>query len=345
MSGTVSCGPLLLTIGDSFTISRSTGYHWFPTLKQIDSSRLLVHFWCSYDEINPAGTRTAFCWTADGGLTWEPPVTLGDAGHSWIRCSDGTCLWLSYQVLKTGDTSGHCRVGRSADGRSYEWSEGHVDLAPHRLGDRAHGAGSVVFARSILEAPDGSLLASMYGRLGDDTSDRSFLVRSTDGGDTWQFFATIGYRADIGGEGLDEPCVARLANGELFCMMRNNSRAPMWSSRASDEGGTWSLPVRTPEYAASVFPDLCLMSNGILACSFGRPGCHLMFSLDGTGERWSDRVTLYSGPSTCYTAIREVAPGKLLYIHDVTPAGWNPVPEGQFNEIHGTFIAVTRNDS
>ena len=92
-----------------------------------------------------------------------------------------------------------------------------------------------MIARSILGAKDGSLLASVYGRLDDDTSERSLLVRSEDDGATWHFFSTIGYRADIGGEGLDEPCVVRLANGDLFCMMRNNSRAPMWSSRWRSE--------------------------------------------------------------------------------------------------------------
>jgi hypothetical protein len=342
MRAEASGSPVEVKVGEPIIISRSTGYHWFPTLKQIDRSRLLAHFWCSYDEINPAGTRTAFCRTADGGLTWEPPEPQADAGHSWICRKDGTCLWLSYQLLKIGDTAGLCRVGRSPDGRTYESSQGRVDLSPHRLGEGPHGAGSVVFARSILEAEDGSLLASMYGRLGDDSSERSFLVRSEDGGAAWHFFSTIGYRADISGEGLDEPCVVRLANGGLFCMMRNQSRAPMWSCRSSDGGRTWSPPELAPEHAASVFPDLCLMSNGILACSFGRPGCHLMFSLDGTGEQWTDRTTLFNGPSTCYTAIREVAPGRLLYVHDVTPAGWNPLREGQLNEIRGVFVDVAR---
>ena len=125
-------------------------------------------------------------------------------------------------------------------------------------------------------------------------------------------------------------------------LMRNQSGRPMHTVRSTDGGQTWTPPQRLPRYAASVFPDLTLMSNGILACSFGRPGCHLMFSVDGGGEKWTSRTTLFEGPSTCYTAIREVAPGKLLYIHDVTPAGWGELKDGQVNEVRGVFVTVLR---
>jgi hypothetical protein len=67
-----------------------------------------------------------------------------------------------------------------------------------------------------------------------------------------------------------------------------------------------------------------------------------MFSIDGKGDRWTKRTTIFEGPSTCYTAIREVAPGRLLYVHDVVPAGWKKLQPGQFNEIRGVFVTVTR---
>jgi hypothetical protein len=70
-------------VGEPFVISRSTDYHWFPTLHQVSPRELLVNFWCSPDEINPAGTRTAYCWTSDSGKTFGPPVPQGDAGHSF----------------------------------------------------------------------------------------------------------------------------------------------------------------------------------------------------------------------------------------------------------------------
>jgi len=329
-------------VSESFLVSKSTGRHWFPTLKQISSQELFVSVWCSEDEINPGGARTAYCWTNDGGATWKPPNPQDDAGHSWVHLRDGASLWLSYHIVYQTEHVAACRVGRSTDGRNYTWSQGAVDLTPCKIAVSKHGAGSLVFARTILERPDGSLLATMYGRFLGDKCDRSILVRSTDRGATWTYFATMAYDPEVGGEGLNEPCVSELADGGLFCIMRNRSGKPMHMARSADGGKTWSPHERAPRYAVSVFPDLTLMSNGILACSFGRPGCHLMFSVDGKGEKWTSRTTIFEGPSTCYTAIREVAPGRLLYIHDVCPAGWQDLEKGQFNEVRGVFVTVAR---
>lgn len=65
----------------------------------------------------------------------------------------------------------------------------------------------------------------------------------------------------------------------------------------------------------SVDPDMTLMSHGVLACSYGRPGSNLMFSLDG-GRTWGHHTVITSERGFNYTAIREVRPGRLLYVHD-----------------------------
>jgi hypothetical protein len=140
-------------VGEPFVISKSTDYHWFPTLNQVSQRELFVSFWRSPDEINPAGTRTAYCWTSDNGAMFEPPVLQGDAGHSWICLRSRGGLWLSYQIMYRDESVCACRVGKSTDGKHYTWSEGMVNFAPHKVSTLSHGAGSFVFARSILEMP------------------------------------------------------------------------------------------------------------------------------------------------------------------------------------------------
>jgi len=336
-------GGLQIVVGESFLISRSTGRHWFPTLARITPERLLVKVWCTEDAIDPATTASAYCSTLDGGLTWSTPVAQRDIGHSWVRRQAGDCLALSYCTLYKSESVCQGGIGRSADGLEYRWSTGTVDMAPLKLGHWGKsGAASVVFARSVLETTDGRLLATMYGRFEGDSLDRSVLVQSADGGDTWRYLSTLGYDAQAGGEGLNEPCVVRLADGELLCVMRNLSGKPMWSARSTDDGKTWSPARPMQPEALSVFADLCLMSNGVLACSSGRPGCRIMFSPDGRGEVWVAPTTVFAGPSTCYTAISEVAPGKLLYVHDVVPTGWDQPRPDVFQEIRGVFITVGR---
>jgi hypothetical protein len=52
-----------------------------------------------------------------------------------------------------------------------------------------------------------------------------------------------------------------------------------------------------------------------LPCSYGRPASCLMFSLDG-GQTWPVHRVISEKVGFNYTSIREISPGKLLYIHD-----------------------------
>ena len=78
-----------------------------------------------------------------------------------------------------------------------------------------------------------------------------------------------------------------------------------------------------------------------------------MFSADGTGRTWSNHTRIFDygdmsayggekqvkGPGSYgYTGIREVAPGRILFVWDVD--GWDG-PEGMGNYVRGAFIEVT----
>ena len=103
----------------------------------------------------------------------------------------------------------------------------------------------------------------------------------------------------------------RLRDGRLYAVARTHRPlVHMWSS---DEGKTWTKPVELE--VGRVLPDLVLMSNGVLACAYGRPASCLMFSLDG-GKTWPSHHVISDKVGFNYTSIREISPGKLLYIHD-----------------------------
>ncbi|MCW5854336.1 MAG: hypothetical protein KIT87_29980, partial [Anaerolineae bacterium] len=106
--------------------------------------------------------------------------------------------------------------------------------------------------------------------------------------------------------------------------------------RSTDNGATWSAPQDLGVY--SVDPELCLMHNGVLACSFGRPTVNVMFSLDGCGREWTAPTTVFTGNSTCYTGLREVAPGRLLLVYDSNSEGrpW----DARDNQINAVFVDV-----
>ena len=80
------------------------------------------------------------------------------------------------------------------------------------------------------------------------------VIRSSDRGQTWRFvehFHPDDHKPVYGladrevDEGFDEPDVIQLDNGDILCMMRTGSYSPMFQSRSTDGGATWSAPEST----------------------------------------------------------------------------------------------------
>src|SRR5690606_6663209 len=127
---------------------------------------------------------------------------------------------------------------------------------------------------------------------------RTMLVASEDGGRTWDFVSTIAFAQDSPGDGYCEPVLATAADGSLLCVLRRGGGLPLGQCRSVDGGATWSEPELLLGHG--VDPDLCLMSSGVLACTYGRPGMHIMFSEDGCGRQWSHATEIGNWPSSTY---------------------------------------------
>jgi photosystem II stability/assembly factor-like uncharacterized protein len=163
----------------------------------------------------------------------------------------------------------------------------------------------ILFDRHVFDLGEGAILAVTYGV---PRQSNCNLLKSTDGGATWKHFSTIG-------SGY-EPSVARLSPSEFTAVIRQSSLKGFHQFWSHDGGKTWTKPTVLEE--GSVDPDLVVMSNGVLACSYGRPGIGLMLSTDG-GKTWGDHRVITHQLGFNYGTIQEVQPGRLLYIHDAPP--------------------------
>jgi photosystem II stability/assembly factor-like uncharacterized protein len=190
----------------------------------------------------------------------------------------------------------------------------------------------LIFERNIWAEKESSVTAVAWSRTNQRDAQKRFVVtrhthllRSTDLGKTWTHIAHVG----LGGE----PAVVRLSDSEWLAVTRPDAHMSNFLQHRSLDGGkTWKFE-RTLE-EGSVMPDLVLMSNGVLACSYGRPVSNLMFSLNG-GRTWRDHRVISDRANFNYTAIREISPGRLLYMHD------GQIP-GTLARINSLYIDVDR---
>ncbi len=106
---------------------------------------------------------------------------------------------------------------------------------------------------------------------------------------------------------------ARVRVESVTAILRTGGYQPFEQLWSNDGGKTWGSAVTLEE--GSVDPDLVYMQNGVLACSYGRNGSNLMFSLD-RGKTWGSHQVFTDVRGFNYTAICEVSPGRLLYVHD-----------------------------
>ncbi|HCS21746.1 MAG TPA: hypothetical protein DIW47_14510 [Bacteroidetes bacterium] len=182
-------------------------------------------------------------------------------------------------------------------------------------------------------ASDNAIIAGIYpgfllGKVGHTDPSGVFFYRSTDNGRTWEIQGRIPYipdlKADPNGDknhvlGFTEPAFEILSDGSFLCVMRTGNLNPMYFSRSTDMGVTWSKPESFTQ--AGVLPRLLQLENGIIVLTSGRPGVQMRFCIDGKGEKWTDpfemlpfdneKVTVSCG----YTGLLATGPDRFLLIY------------------------------
>jgi hypothetical protein len=289
--------------------------------------------------------------STDGGRTWREAPDW----HTWsaYQFPDGELIQVAAKWLVKVEEGVHETVlYRSLDnGYTYERETVRLLGIPEIWRDTRR-AGQPLFCyvdHAIVALSDGSLLAGVLGKFAADRNpkERSFVIRSTDRGRTWHYVSTVAFDLHEGDarrlDGFGEPYLQKVPNGEILCFMRTGGSAggrhwPLYMSRSSDEGKTWSHA--DPIADRGVMPRSCLMSNGVLAVICGRPGDWLAFSTD-LGHTWIGHFCLRQGPMhydcSYYDAVEEVGPDTLLAVYGRTDPN-----NCRMAEVLGTFITVTR---
>ena len=252
-----------------------------------------------------------------------------DKGASWLPWMGLTAEPFMYQLFVTRLTNGdlisyrhkmtelHQRADGALDGtmiilRSHDqgatWTrhDAPVRNMPFSLGDQL-----VSLWGHAIEMPDGRLLWACYSREGNSISG---VVQSTDGGQSFTWLANLCDDTSVGER--REPGLVRLASGELLALLRcgTSLTQPMVQVRSLDGGLSWGPPLRLAR--PGVCPQLLLLGNGVLVCSYGtRRYVHVMASGDGTGNQWSQPLVLHEGQTGGYSNLQALAEDRFRVVY------------------------------
>lgn len=303
--------PVEITISEPWEIPRPEVRQTRPYLYDMGGGMLLMSVAQGPDAFyEPYGLLKS----ADAGRTWTPVPGLDQKDFTplpVIRLPDMSILAMSRWTWLYPDGSvGGKTFDLDPAASSFTMHDNRIELPPAYRNESKRD--QTIAERHLFHEPDGSITMAVWSRKqtalpdGRTTTVRhSHLVRSSDKGRTWRHVSMIG----PGGE----PAVARTSARDMTAVIRGASTSRMTQTFSRDGGQSWDPPIELEE--GRVAPDLVMMSNGVLACSYGRPASCLMFSVD-SGKTWSAHRVISERTGFNYSSIREIAPGRLLYVHD-----------------------------
>ena len=293
------------------------------------SKKILINWQTNRDVVQFPMTH-GWMGSPNGAATWDTPAPTAtpelDLMGAIRRLMDGTLLAIPYYPSPSvSNVTTFTFTYHTSTDNGLTWTvrsnAGTVNMGGQPIN-------SFRFHRGIIQNSDGTLLLPAYLRFTGDTDQHNALMRSTDGGASWNFLSSISRNSGIY---YNETAIVRCVNGSLLAVFRSEGN-PLRYRRSTDEGLTWGAAAADlPGVPANsgVDPYLWLMPDGVLVLSYGNnvPGnmrhCTLAFSEDGNGTSWSNVTQTFTSSTTGlgnkssgYTSVVPLSAHRFLQVSD-----------------------------
>ena len=248
----------------------------FPGAVKLADGTVLASY---YEAPAHAGTNGVIKMvrSTDSGTTWSAPTLVTDPPYDprdpkLAVLADGTLL-LTYFYTQWGSPNvlHGTYVMRSTDGGTTWSAPTQVSTQMSCACGPVTGGYPLGWAANhgpIVELASGDLLIPLYGTLPGDARQRATVVRSTDGGLTWD--AANEVTLAVGSVAFQEPNLSVLPSGEVIALIRSTS-SPVraYLSRSFDNGATWSAATITDIPAES--HSQTVLADGSVLLTYGNP--------------------------------------------------------------------------
>lgn len=328
------------------------GYFQFPGIGKSTDGELRITWQMADDTYEAYGKKPvrqrAPMWSKDGGKTWYPEKKMADVrSHGYnVQLKDGGFLEVYTPAAKDITTIKKLPKAISKKGKesfykvddlpeelqgvyfAYTNANGDAEIIHSKLNDPGllRSANDnllpVVWWGNIKRLSDETLIAGVYPTYylndkGKVSESCVSFYSSSDTGITWDVVGVIPFRkdgiADVRGSGCyEEPAFEVLEDETFICVMRTGSKSPMYKTFSYDKGKTWTTP--QPFTSNGVKPNLMLLKNGVLVLASGRPGVQIRFSLDGTGNEWTEPIDMVPFMNNSFFDSQDVSCGYVSII-------------------------------
>jgi hypothetical protein len=303
---------------EDVVIFRDPGkYACFPALIHDGSDKLWVRFgWNTtrrhYGAADGGASGDEVFFSPDGGKNWvgekEKGFDTPPENYNYFKLGNGILAMCRAEGHETLSKELAAELG-SQGVKIVEHPNGNFTAAYRASASRSTDGGKT-WSRSRVNLPklkyilngfidpqfnlcdDKTILVPFYGRMAEDTADRSFVLRSADKGLTWQLVSM----AYDGLHDFNETSILFLKKGRVIAQIRCDGKAGdpqdhdagfIYQVDSNDRGATWSKPKQLPMWGYP--PYLIRLRDGLLLSTYGyrRPpyGIRACFSHDG-GKTW-----------------------------------------------------------